>query len=66
VKSGRLNVNAYGSGLGGGSKDGTSETSYTSNNINYNSDIYVTGEYRGNTPRTQKCRIRAVYRSGTK
>ena len=62
IKSGKLSVSAY----DGGSKDETAETTYTSNNINYNSEIYVKGEYRGNTPRTEKCRIRAVYRSGTK
>ena len=66
VKSGSLDVSAYGSGLGGGNKDGTAETQYSNNNINYNDDIYTTGEYRGNSSRTEKCRIRAVYRSGTK
>ena len=60
VKSGKLNITAY----NGGSKDGQAETSYSSNNINYNADIYTTGEYRGNSARTEKCRIRAVYRSG--
>jgi hypothetical protein len=66
VKSGNLDVSAYGSGLGGGDKDGTAETKYSSNTINYNADIYTTGEYRGNSSRTESCRIRAVYRSGTK
>lgn len=64
VKSGKLAVTAY----SGGSKDGEAETTYTSNNINYNSAIYQepNGEYRGNKKRTDLCRIRAVYRSGTK
>ncbi len=62
VKSGTLAVKAY----DGGDKDEEAETTYTSNNINYNNDIYVTGDYRGNSPRTEKNRIRAVYRSGTK
>ena len=66
VKSGHLAVNAYGSGLGGGNKDGTAETQYSSNNIIYNADIYTTGEYRGNSSRDEVCRIRAVYRSGTR
>lgn len=64
VKSGKLAVTAY----SGGSKNGQAETTYTSNNINYNSAIYQepNGEYRGNKKRTDICRIRAVYRSGTK
>lgn len=66
VKSGKLEVIAYGAGTASGPKDNTAETTYTSNNINYNNDIYVTGDYRGNSPRTEKNRIRAVYRSGTK
>ena len=66
VNSGHLAVSAYGSGLGGGNKDGTAETQYSSNNIIYNADIYTTGEYRGNSSRDEVCRIRAVYRSGTR
>ena len=62
VKSGNLSVTAY----SGGNKDGQAETSYSSNNINYNSSTYTTGDYRGNKLRTESCRIRAVYRSGTK
>ena len=62
VKTGKLSVTAY----SGGSRDGEAETSYSSNNINYNSSIYLEpdGEYRGNKKRTDLCRIRAVYRSG--
>lgn len=62
VKSGKLNITAY----NGGSKNGQAETSYASNNINYNADRYTTGEYRGNSSRDEVCRIRAVYRSGTR
>lgn len=63
VKSGNLSITAY----SGGSKDGQIDPpSYTSNNINYNADIYTIGEYRGNSPRSEINRIRAVYRSGTK
>lgn len=60
VFSGHLAATAY----SGGNKDGQVETNYSSNNINYNTDIYTNGEYRGNSSRTEKCRIRAVYRSG--
>ncbi len=66
VQSGHLNVITYTAGTASGPKDNTAETSYVSNNINYNADIYTTGEYRGNSSRTESCRIRAVYRSGTK
>ena len=59
-KSGTLAVKAY----DGGDKDEKAETTYTLKNINYNADIYTTGEYRGNSSRTESCRIRAVYRSG--
>lgn len=61
VKSGDLSVTAY----NGGSKDGKADTNYETNSINYNADIYTTGEYRGNSSRGESCRIRAVYRSGT-
>lgn len=57
---GHLDVQAYKDGP----KDNTAETSYSSNDINYNADIYTTGEYRGNSSRTESCRIRAVYRCG--
>lgn len=60
IKSGNLDVIAY----KGGDDDGTATTKYSSNNINYNADIYTTGEYRGNSSRGESCRIRAVYRSG--
>ena len=64
VKSGKLTVTAYSKG----DKDGQAETSYASNNINYENAIYKepSGEYRGNKMRAESCRIRAVYRSGTK
>lgn len=61
VKSGNLSVTAY----NGGSKDGTADTNYETNSINYDADIYTVGDYRGNSARDEKCRIRAVYRSGT-
>lgn len=62
VISGKLNVTAY----NGGDRDGEADAPYSSNNINYNADIYTTGDYRGNSPRSEVNRIRAVYRSGTK
>ena len=62
VISGTLNVTAY----NGGDRDGEADAPYSSNNISYNADIYTTGDYRGNSPRTEVNRIRAVYRSGTK
>ena len=63
VKSGSLSITAY----SGGSKDGQIDTpTYSSNNINYNADIYTTGDYSGNSLRSDVNRIRAVYRSGTK
>jgi hypothetical protein len=61
IKSGTLSITAY----NGGSKDGQVEPSYSDNNIDYNSSIYTTGSHRGNSLRTEKCRVRAVYRSGT-
>ena len=39
---------------------------YSPITIDYNAAIYTTGEYRGNSSRSESCRIRAVYRSGTK
>ena len=60
VKSGDLSVTAY----NGGSKDGTADTNYETNSINYDADIYTVGDYRGNSHRTEINRIRAVYRSG--
>lgn len=63
VVSGKFTANAFGNG---GDKNNTIEPNYNSNNINYNADIYTTGEYRGNSPRSEVNRIRAVYRSGTK
>lgn len=59
---GNLDVQAYKDGP----KHNTAETIYSPNTVNYNADIYTTGAYRGNSPRTESCRIRAVYRSGTK
>ena len=64
VQSGALYVDAYSDG----DKDGQAETSYASNNINYENAIYKepSGEFRGNKKRSEFCRIRAVYRSGEK
>lgn len=59
---GHLDVQAYKDGP----KDNTAEATYSPNTVNYNADIYTTGEYRGNSSRGESCRIRAVYRSGTK
>ena len=59
---GHLDVQAYKDGP----KDNTAEATYSPNTVNYNADIYTTGEYRGNSSRDEVCRIRAVYRSGTK
>lgn len=58
VVSGSLTATAYDSG--------SVSTSYSDKEINYNADIYTTGEYRGNSSRGESCRIRAVYRSGKK
>lgn len=58
VTSGHLLVTA--------SQNGNVSSSYSPNTIDYNADIYTTGEYRGNSARSEICRIRAVYRSGTK
>ena len=58
VVSGSLTATAYDSG--------SVSTSYSDKEINYNATIYTTGEYRGNSSRGETCRIRAVYRSGTK
>ena len=60
-KSGHLEVVAY----KGGPKDGTAETTLTITPIDYTADIFKT-EYAGNLKRNTSCRIRAVYRSGTK
>ena len=64
ASSGTLTVKAWIEG----DKDGDTETNWAQSNINYSSAIYAdpNGEYRGNSPRTESCRIRAVYRSGTK
>ena len=63
TSAGKLSIKAY----DGGDKDGTSEPSFNSTTIDYNDAIYSDsdGEYRGNRARTDICRIRAVYRSGT-
>jgi hypothetical protein len=47
-------------------EDGTVSSSYSAGDVNYDSDNFTTGEYRGNSSRGESCRIRAVYRSGTK
>ena len=64
VSSGALSVDAYIEG----DRDGETITNWAQSNINYSSAIFANpnGEYRGNSPRTEKCRIRAVYRSGSK
>ena len=62
VTAGNLYVEAY----SGGEKNNTAESSYQSQTVNYNDVAFITGEYRGNSSRTESCRIRAVYRSGTK
>ena len=43
-------------------------TDWDSSVVDYSDPVFANpnGEYRGNSPRTEKCRIRAVYRSGTK
>lgn len=64
IMSGTYTANAYGNG---GNQDGQIVPDYNVNeNLNYNSEIFTTGNYRGNMSRTESCRIRAVYRSGTK
>ena len=49
-------------------QNGDPITQWQPSNVDYSDPIFANpnGEYRGNTPRTEKCRIRAVYRSGTK
>lgn len=39
---------------------------YSPITIDYNAAIYTSGDYRGNSARSEICRIRAVYRSGTR
>ena len=58
VVSGHLLATAY--------QNGNVSISYSGKEINYNTDIYTTGNYRGNSARNDIARIRAVYRSGTK
>ena len=58
VVSGHLLATAY--------QNGNVSISYSDKEINYNTDIYTTGNYRGNSARNDIARIRAVYRSGTK
>ena len=62
MSSGKLSVTTYIEG----DRDGETSTSWTPSQIDYSNAIFSnpTGEYRGNSPRTAKCRIRAVYRSG--
>ena len=64
MSSGKLSVTTYIEG----NRDGETSTSWTPSQINYSDAIFAnpTGEYRGNSSRTESCRIRAVYRSGTK
>ena len=49
-------------------QDGQPTSSWVAPKIDYSDPIFANpnGEYRGNSPRTESCRIRAVYRSGTK
>ena len=63
ISSGNLSVNAYIEG----NRDGETVTTWNQSNIDYSSAIFANpnGEYRGNTSRADKCRIRAVYRSGS-
>lgn len=48
-------------------QEGDPITQWQPSNVDYSDPIFANpnGEYRGNTPRTESCRIRAVYRSGT-
>lgn len=48
-------------------QNGDPITQWQPSNVDYSDPIFANpnGEYRGNTPRTESCRIRAVYRSGT-
>ena len=62
TNAGKLTVKTY----DGGEKDDQTEVSFASSEIKYDAAQYTTGEYRGNSSRTESCRIRAVYRSGTK
>ena len=64
VSSGILTVTTYIEG----NRDGETVTDWKPSNIDYSNTIFANpnGEYRGNSARTAKCRIRAVYRSGTK
>ena len=62
MSSGKLSVTTYIKG----DRDGETSTSWTPSQVNYGDPIFANpnGEYRGNSPRTESCRIRAVYRSG--
>ena len=64
MSSGKMNVTTYIEG----NRDGETSTSWTPSQIDYSNAIFAnpTGEYRGNSSRGESCRIRAVYRSGTK
>lgn len=62
VKSGHLEVMAY----SGGNRDGDADLTHTKTSVDYSTEIFTSGEYSGNKSRSDKCRIRAVYRSGTK
>ena len=64
MSSGKLSVTAYIEG----NRNGETSTSWASSQIDYSDAIFSnpTGEYRGNSSRGESCRIRAVYRSGTK
>ena len=62
TNAGKLTVKTY----DGGEKDEQTEVSFAPSEIKYDATQYTTGEYRGNSSRGESCRIRAVYRSGTK
>lgn len=60
ISSGSLLVNAY----SGGNKAGQADTHLDENVIDYSSAEFK-AEYSGNVSRTEECRIRSVYRSGS-
>ena len=64
MSSGILTVTTYIEG----NRDGETSTDWKPSNIDYSNTIFANpnGEYRGNSSRDEVCRIRAVYRSGTK
>lgn len=65
LSSGKLTVDSYTSDNNEGENDRI-ETTWNKSEIDYSLSIFANpnGNYRGNAPRTEKCRVRAVYRSG--